>query len=240
MGAAKIDPGCPFFGFSRAPKSDTLCVAGMNSGDYTADAICQVMGLSGFVEEAWVKAEHPTLRVLLTPAFHPELCITLSRTAGEAAISVVRLGKSFWARRRFDASFPNESENARLPLNAFEDAIDAFQKVHQAVGPDYDFVCADGMGSQSCLVSRLGVQKLRSHVWGTKGMGGLVACVIDLAWKNCNRPLIRNALAGISLYVNLQYPRQEVPSKPRIRMAVLGTPQERLEYLEMFRGLKQG
>lgn len=60
MGAAEAAAGYPLFGFSRAPKSDTLRFAGMNSGDYTADAICQVMGLSGFVEEAWVKGEHPT------------------------------------------------------------------------------------------------------------------------------------------------------------------------------------
>jgi len=60
----------------------------MRLEDYTADAICQSMGLR-FIEHSWAQAETPTLRVVLTPSFHPELCITLSRTADAVRLSVV-------------------------------------------------------------------------------------------------------------------------------------------------------
>ena len=70
----------------------------MHLEHYTADAICQAMGLPGFVEESWTQCDGPTLRLLLKPSFHPELCLTLFREKESTRLSVVALAERFWTQ----------------------------------------------------------------------------------------------------------------------------------------------
>ncbi len=56
------------------------------------------MGLGAFVEDAWRPGPHTWLRIVLTPSFHPESCVTITDEPGQPALSVVTLVESFWYR----------------------------------------------------------------------------------------------------------------------------------------------
>ncbi|KYF77512.1 hypothetical protein BE20_56615 [Sorangium cellulosum] len=58
----------------------------MLTEQYTADAICNAMGLPAFIERG---LPLPALRLLLMPSFDPEVCITLTGAAGDERLSVV-------------------------------------------------------------------------------------------------------------------------------------------------------
>jgi hypothetical protein len=211
----------------------------MRLEDYTADAICRTMSLPAFIETHWTGSDVPTLRVVLTPSFHPELCMTFSRNDDSASLSVIALAERFWAQRS-EVYLPRDREEVHLPLGTFEDAVTLFQLAHSAFDPDRRYVCCDGMGSESCLVSRAVTQRLHAHVSEQADTGRLVARLIDLAWTGCHLPRVRNALAKVARYLSVEYPLQDVPPAPRVtRLAVLGTAQERHEYFEMLRRHKK-
>jgi len=125
----------------------------MRLEDYTADAICRAMDLAGFIEESWMQSESPTLRVVLKPSFHPELCVTVGRCSDAAMLSAVALIESFWLQGS-DAYLPRESEQVSLPVSVFDEVVALFSTAHNSFDPKRSYVCADGMGSESCLVSR--------------------------------------------------------------------------------------
>ena len=211
----------------------------MRLEDYTADAICQAMDLSGFIEPCWTQAEKPTLRVVLTPSFLPELCITVACTGESAALSVVALAEQFWARRG-EVCSPSDHEQVQLPAGAFEELLGLFQEAHTALDPERQCVWLDGMGSESCLVSLAGTQRLRAHVSTTQALGKFVGRLVELAWSGCQGPKLRNALARAASYLNIKYPLEvEPPQRPVTRLAILGTPDQRRDYLEMLRRNKK-
>lgn len=175
----------------------------MRIEDYTADAICQAMSLPAFIEPHWAQSDVPTLRVVLTPSFHPELCMTFSWTYDSTPLSVIALAEQFWAQRS-EVYLPREREEARLPSGAFEDAVRLFQSAHAAFDADRRYACCDGMGSESCLVSRAGTQRLHAHVSEQGDTVRLVARLIDLAWTGCHLPCVRNALAQAARYLSVE------------------------------------
>ena len=212
----------------------------MRLEDYTADDICRAMGLPGFVEQPWVQSEDPNLRLVLTPSFHPELCITLARSADGTWLSVVVLLKRLWAERSL-VCLPHESEATNLPSAAFEEVLALFTAAHASFDPERRYVCVDGMGSASCLVSRTGTKLLDAHVSAHVATGQFIGRLIELAWNACCHPGVRNALAQAALYLGGEYPIQEVAPQPAVtRLAVLGTPEEKSQYLAILQQRKKG
>jgi hypothetical protein len=76
------------------------------------------MNLSQFVDPSWMQAETPALPVVLMPSFHPELCITVIRTADAALLYIVALREQFWARSD-KVYLPSDREQNPLPSDAF-------------------------------------------------------------------------------------------------------------------------
>ena len=211
----------------------------MRLEEYTADAICRSMSLSGFVEQPWLRAENPTLRIVLTPSFHPELCITLAQRADSTLLSIVTLLEQFWAQKSM-VHLPHEREEVELPAAAFVEISALFASAHAMFDPQRRFVCVDGMGSESCLVSRANTQQLEAHVSEQRATGKYVARTIELAWNSCRQHRIRNALAHAAWYLDVKYPLQDVPPSPPItRIAVLGTPEDRRDYFEMLKATQK-
>ena len=197
------------------------------------------MGLPGFIEESWAQADFPTLRVILTPSFHPEVCITLSRRLEGTSLSVIALIERVWVRG-FGVYLPREEENVHLASSVFDEASDLFNAAHAAFDPKRLFICVDGMGSESCLVSGANTRRMRAHVWAQASIGQLVARLIEVSWNGCRRPVVRNALAHAALYLDGDYPLQEVPPKPETtHLAILGSEEERDEFLQMVRKAKK-
>jgi len=210
----------------------------MRLEDYTSDAICRAMSLSGFIEPSWTEAERPTLRVVLTPSFHPELCITVADGAGGVSLSVVALAEKFSAPRA-DIHLPTNREQSQLSSSVFQEVSELFQAAHAAFDSSRRYVCVDGMGSESCLVSRAGTQRLHAHVSG-QATGRFIARLIDVAWSGGRDPRVRNALARAASYLEIKYPLDVLPPEPLVtRLAVLGTPDDRRDYLEMLRRRKK-
>lgn len=211
----------------------------MRPEDYTADAICRAMSLPCFVENPWTQSDSPTLRVVLTPSFHPELCITFSRSVDSTSLSVVALAVQYWSQHA-ELYLPSHCDEAHPSLNAFDETVALFRAAHAAFDPDRRYVCIDGMGLETCLVSRAGTQRLSTHVSEQTDTGRLVVRLIDLAWNGCRHPQVRNVLAQAARYLGVEYPLQDVPPAPRVtRLAVLGTAEERHDYLEMLRRRKK-
>jgi len=205
----------------------------MQLEDYTADSICHSMSLPGFVEQPWLQAEKPTLRVVLTPSFHPELCITLAQRSDSSLLSVVVLLEQFWAQRSL-VRLPHEREEVTLPVAASTEILALFSVAHASLDPEKRDICIDGMGSESCLVTKAGTQRLHSHVFSKAAIGQFVAQLVELAWNSCRRPQVRNALARAASYMDVEYPLLDVPREPTItRVAILGTPEARRDYFEM-------
>ena len=127
----------------------------MHSNEYTADAICRAMNLPGFIDPSWAKAQGSTLRVVLKPSFHPELCLSACDTPDGTFISVVALTEQFWAKGPGVCLLSNREE-ILLPLEVLGTLVELFEK---AVDLNPSGVYIDGMGLESCLVSREGTQQ---------------------------------------------------------------------------------
>src|SRR6478609_3412525 len=134
----------------------------MRLEEYSPDAICKAMSLPGFIEEEWAEGDNPTVRLVLTPSFHPELCITISRSGDGTSMSVVSLKEQLWAQRSW-IHIPSEGEEVNLPSGVFDEILSLFNTAHGSVDPERHYVCLDGMGSEACNVSRAGTKRFRAH-----------------------------------------------------------------------------
>jgi len=211
----------------------------MRLEDYTADAICRAMGLDGFIEPAWEQAENPTLRVVLTPSFHPELCITFTSTGDTAILSVVALAEQFWAQKSM-VYLPTNQEQCAFSPEIFQEVQGLLREAHTAFNPERRYVCCDGMGSESCLVSRSETKRLCAHISQLEQADRFLRRLLDLAWESCHDPRVQNALAHGAWYLGIECPMREVPDRePVTRLAVLGTPQERQDLFDSLKSRKK-
>jgi hypothetical protein len=203
--------------------------------EYTADAICWAMGLPGFVEQAWMQEVDPTLRVVLTPSFHPELCITLAHSSNGALLSTVVLLEQLWAQRS-SVHLPHEREQVSISTAVLDEVLGLFAAAHASFDSQKRCVCVDGMGSESCLVSRAGTQKLDSNILSDTAVRQFVARLLHVAWNSCCQLRVRNALAQAARYIEMEFPMQIAPPQPHVtRLAVLGTPEERHDFFKQLR-----
>lgn len=197
------------------------------------------MGLTGFIETSWSESEQPFLRVVLTPSFHPEVCITVAPGANVASLSVIALAEHLWAQKA-DVYLPHNDERFEITKDAFEDLVVLFKAAYAAFDPNPGFGCLDGMGSESCLVSRSDSKRLRAHVSEQQETGKFVVRLVDIAWNGCQNPRVRNALAGTARYLGTKYPLDPLPeTTPVTRLAILGSPEERHDFLEMLKSRKK-
>jgi hypothetical protein len=211
----------------------------MRHEDYTSDTICRAMGLSGFVENSWTESEQPFLRVVLTPSFHPEVCITVAPGANVASLSVVALVDQLWARKA-DVRSSCDDERVDVTPSAFEEVVGLFQAAHAAFNPNRKFVYIDGMRSESCLVSRAHTRRIRAHVSEQQATDKFVARLVEIAWSGCKHPRVRNALAGAAIYLGIKYSLDPLPErKPVTHLAVFGSPEDRRDFLEMLKKQKK-
>jgi hypothetical protein len=206
----------------------------MRSEDYTADSLCRAMGLPGFVEDSWKQQIETTVRVVLAPSSHPELCVTLSPGDESSLLTVVAL-----RRRRCESLSvlypPSDRADVVIATSVYREAVQAFRVGHEVFEHSQRYVFVDGMRAFVCLASQNEELLLDSHGFtavcapSISSLSGLV----DLAWQTCTLPHIRNALAGAGRCVELKYPEQEVvPERSVTRVAVFGAPEARREYFE--------
>lgn len=61
----------------------------MHLANYTSENICRALGLGGFANDWQLAEAEECIRVLLTPSFHREVCISVLRQGGKVSLSVV-------------------------------------------------------------------------------------------------------------------------------------------------------
>lgn len=61
----------------------------MLNANYTSENICRALGLGGFANDWQLTKAEECIRVLLAPAFHREICISVCRSAHVVSVSVV-------------------------------------------------------------------------------------------------------------------------------------------------------
>jgi hypothetical protein len=204
--------------------------------EYTADAICRAVNLPGFIEPAWPEREHPTLRIVLMPSFHPEVCITISCGDKGASVSVIVLAERFWAVGPAAGQVTGREE---IPMSTetFVGWLKLFETASALV--ETKGISLDGMTLEWCLVSRHHDQRVKAHVNELRDRS-FVAGILDMAWINCKDPRVRNGLSDAASYIGLKFPRQEVAPDPLAsRIAVLGSPEARKEYFEILERAKK-
>jgi hypothetical protein len=210
----------------------------MHLEEYTADTICHAMNLSGFIDSSWAQAESPTLRVVLTPSFHPELCISVTRTTETNLMSIVALTERLWAKRA-PVCLPHDDEQLCLSSLAYTELIEMFQAAHKKFDPERKYLCIDGMGSESCLVSKTGTWRLHAHISTHEETRKFITRLLEFGWQGTQNPRVRNALANAASYLGVEYPLQQVPpSSPTTHIAVLGIPEDRHEFLDFLKRQK--
>jgi len=203
----------------------------MKSDDYTAEAICQCMGLTSFERDPACTGAREAIRLLLKPSFHPEICITFA----DGMVSVVRARAMIW--RQFEPSpmLADRAEGTVLET-AFASLLASMAPV--PTSPDaVPGVMIDGMPAE-LLHFRAGVLALK--VGGNGGRKGnfsaFLAVAIAMAWESISNPFCRNALAEAAEYVDKRLPREPEPTrKPIVETVVLGTEEDRTQLIEALR-----
>lgn len=192
---------------------------------YTADAVCRSMGLAGFLTPT---PPSPSLRVVFLPAFHPEVCMTLSGPADGARLTVVALTESLW-RQDVPRRLPAVCETVAVPAGEFRRADEAFSAAFARRDQSTRWVCLDGMRAE-CGRSAAGEwQRVSGHTHRPP-VSGFVARLIRLGWLACRRRAVRNAVAACGRYVDETYPVE--PEPPAVRLLVLGADSARADFYD--------
>ena len=211
----------------------------MHTDQYTADIICRSMGLLGFFEESWSTSATAVLRLLLKPSFDPEVCITLSSFGSSANLCVIALSEMLW-RQPGPCRLAEHREEVVVDPNILNDMVTNILAAHAESCAQGRFVCLDGMGSECCYVRAGHVLRFVQHV-SRPSIVQLVVRVIDLAWQSCHDPFVKNALVRCAKYVDMDYALETEPVAPRVtRLLVLGSPDDRAEYLDLIRRRGRG
>lgn len=201
----------------------------MLTEQYTADAICNAMGLPAFIERG---LPLPALRLLLMPSFEPEVCITLTGAAGDARMSVIALTESFW-RQPAPCRLSAWRELTEVSASAIADSLADFAAALAATREEAGrMVCIDGMPVEGCHMIETGVERIACHPY-RPAVSGFVSKLIRLAWESCSGAGVRNGLAACARYVGTNFPLAELePAVERSRVLILGNADDRADLLE--------
>ena len=195
----------------------------MQGPNYTSRNIARAMGLGGFADDAPPAQARDDLRLLLTPSFHAEVCMSFIRGPACATVAVVVARSQIW-RQAWPAPQPCGVHAARGEIEpaAYERLCAAFDA---ALPPmPGRVVVLDGMGVHTVRRALAGdPTALEKNVGADGRYAAFVAAAIQAAWDRIEDPVVGNALRDAGDYAGLRLPERDVPPvKPRLRMMVLG------------------
>jgi len=201
------------------------------------------MALPGFVEEAWQQPRVSALRVVLTPSFHSEVCITLVEEAGDISLAVRAFDQQFWVHGVPRSVQPFHAGDCAFGYGLFQETLALFDQARiEAKKPRG--ICLDGMGMHACLVTDGAEQTFDINAGSGGAPAELVRKLIDWSWTLIEDPRVRNALAHCATYVGREYTIKKLPArpapKPVTRLAILGAADERAEYLQKLQKVLSG
>lgn len=207
----------------------------MKSEAYTAEAICQCMGLPSFDGDPTCLQASAAIRLLLMPSFHPEICLTFS----DGKVSVVSARSMIWHQSEPSPMLTDCAEGC-LPSDAFQALLAATESVDHPDG--VRGIIIDGMPSELLCFSK-GTIALK--VGGNAGLKGdyssFVGLAISTAWERISQPHCRSSLVDAAAYVGITLPRDPAPArKPTVETMVLGAEEDRAHVLAALRKIHGG
>lgn len=183
--------------------------AALHPDEYTPDAICRAMGLPAFANDPAMSRGEQVLRLLLTPSFDPEICVTLSFSGDDAAAEVRAFGESFWSKSA-SAEMPRMFLEAvtipRAPLIKIPAKIrHALREVQEQ---EKTFAILDGIGANLLFRPAGDVLELRANVRYSEQLRRLVAAVLRHVHAGLPQGECRHALAVAGEYVEIRLSRE--------------------------------
>ncbi len=202
----------------------------MQLEQYTADAICHSMCIGPLVDPSW-QSDLIAIRLLLKPSFHPEACITISKSGGGASLSVAVLADMLW-QQAYPCRLPAYHEETEFTANDFTRL--AYHHHEVVTNPDAQHTaCLDGIGMDCAWTTGSGHKQISSHVVASV-LCKFVAEMIDQAWRTCTNSGVRNGLAECARYIGVEYPLDPVLPKPKLfRIGVFGTAENVDDYFRI-------
>jgi hypothetical protein len=202
----------------------------MHTDAYTAEAICRSMGIPSFEQDSLCTSATDAVRLLLTPSFHPEVCITLA----DGHVSVVSARFMIW--HQFEPSpMLTDRDQGSISKASFANLLASMVPFkHPGAVPG---IVIDGMPTHLLRFSRGSVAlKIGGNASGRGDFSAFVSRAIATAWECISNAYCRNALAEAAEYVGAKLPRISEPArKPTIETMVLGPEEDRAQLLEAIR-----
>jgi len=197
----------------------------MQNANYTSENICRALGLGGFANDSHLAKASQAIRLLLTPSFSPEACITLCRADNEITASVVAARSQIW-QQVWPAPKPTAVDSAIGQISAavFERLASLLDMAAQPGASPRITVVLDGMRAHSVLRNggegRINISENASR---EGPYATFVAQTISETWHVIDNLFAKNALREAGSYVGLSLPEQDTPpTKTTINTVVLG------------------
>lgn len=175
----------------------------MRVEDYTPTNICQCLGLEGFENDSAFADAPMTMRLLLRPSFHPEVCVTFTEQSGRVAVSVVAARTMVW-RRSVPESVPVDRDEGEIDKGEFSALLLGFLKCHKNCDPEPLYL--DGMPVDGVLVQDGAVAVQFRHNAGDPVLGNFVVKAITAIWSCIGQRDCKSALIEASRYTGFDLP----------------------------------
>jgi hypothetical protein len=210
----------------------------MNLSDYNGSTICRVLGLPELCDPAWAKDGISAMRVILKPSFHPEVVITLEKNETCVRISVIVAREMIWQQitpqptRTFREEFESDKSTFLHHMRMFDTAV--LDRMGLAI---------DGMAIEGLVFEDGKKRLLNAHIALNKPAREFARHIINCYWEGCKVPEIKNALAETARYVDLKIPRVPCPNEPSkqsVNLMILGTSDERDDFLKSVKKVGKG
>ncbi|MEK8034931.1 hypothetical protein AACH06_29295 [Ideonella sp. DXS29W] len=214
----------------------------MLSANYTSENVCRAMGMGGFANDWQLAEADQSIRVLLLPSFHREVCVSVLCKGSSVLVSVVAAVSQIWLQDwPVPQSTSTEQDSGTLAEPQFAN-LSSLLHVASEPKPARRFVVVDGMRAHSVLrAEREGKLNLNQNVAYDPSYRAFVAELVSQSHSAIKSPSIRNALGDAGSYVGLQLPVEVVPpAKEVVRTMVLRSPEETAQLLDALRKKHEG
>ena len=201
----------------------------MNLEDYTPDNICRTFGFPGFSDSSFVQLRD-AVRVVLCPSFHPEICITITRSLFDVRVFSAML----WVQPsiQFIPSFVCTNDGRS---DTFASLHAAAWNVTELPASHRKTLCLDGMRYHCAIVQAGEVRHLSGNAICRNELTTFLPPILIATHESAIDHRIKNGIADAASYMDIDLPRFEVPTPTRV--AVLGTESDRTEYLETLKAV---
>jgi hypothetical protein len=197
----------------------------MMNANYNSENIARALGLSGFANDEMLGPAQQALRVLLTPSFTPEACLTFIRDTDAHVVRVHVVAAHFQIWHQVGpapAPVLTDVAQGSCSADAFEHLVSLLGTAAEPGDVPRAHVILDGTTARSVLREQgQGIIDLQENTASTAAHSAFVDAALHLAWQSITSPRVRNALRP-------DLPPEYVPpDKPTVQTMVIGGEEEK-------------